>query len=57
MGFGGGGGGGAAGVTVHWHNNETDNGGPLKMRGTTTTGSTFDLTDSGTQYLLECALA
>jgi len=56
MGFSGGGGGGASGVTTHWHNAQTDNGGPLKMRGDTTTGTTFTLVDAGDEILLEALL-
>ena len=47
MGFSGGGGGGASGVSTHWHSNETDNGGPLKMRASSTDGTTFTLVDAG----------
>ena len=57
MGFSGGGGGGASGVSTHWHSNETDNGGPLKMRASSTDGTTFTLVDAGDQNILEALLA
>ena len=52
MGFGGGGGGGA-GVDAHWHNSQTGNGGPLKLTGDTTTGTTFTFAGGGTEILAE----
>lgn len=52
MGFGGGGSGGS-GVESHWHNSQTGNGGPLKLTGDTTTGTTFTLAGGGTEILAE----
>ena len=55
MGFGGGGGSGG-GVDAHWHNSQTDNGGPLRMTGSTTTGTTFQMNGVGTELIAEALL-
>jgi len=51
MGFGGGGGGGS-GVEAHWHNSQTDNGGPLQMKQSVTTGTTIQF-NGGTEIIAE----
>lgn len=54
MGFGGGGGSGG-GVDAHWHNSQTNNGGPLQMKNDTTTGTTVQF-NGGTEIVAEVLL-
>jgi len=54
MGFGGGGGGGT-GVDPHWHNSQTNNGGPLQLKSSTTTGTTVQF-NGGTEVVAEVLL-
>ena len=51
MGFGGGGGSGG-GVEAHWHNSQTNNGGPLQMKNNITTGTTVQF-DGGSEVPAE----
>lgn len=51
----GGGGGASTGVNAHWHNSQTDNGGPLQMKNSVTTGSSFQV-NGGTELPLEAVL-
>lgn len=55
MGFGGGGGSGG-GVDAHWHNSQTDNGGPLQLKNSITTGTTFQI-DGGDELPAEVFIA
>ena len=48
----GGGGGASTGVNAHWHNSQTDNGGPLQLKNDTTTGSTVQF-NGGTEVPME----
>lgn len=54
MGFGGGGG-AASGVSAHKHNSQTGEGGPLQMKNSITTGSSFQV-NGGTELPLEAVL-
>jgi len=54
MGFGGGGGGGT-GVDPHWHNSQTQNGGPLQMKNNITTGTTVQF-NGGPEIVAEALL-
>tara|TARA_R110002020_G_scaffold383939_1_gene594592 strand:+ start:137 stop:301 length:165 start_codon:yes stop_codon:yes gene_type:complete len=54
MGFGGGGGSGG-GVDAHWHNSQTDNGGPLQMKNNITTGTTVQF-NGGAEIVAEALL-
>jgi len=54
MGFGGGGG-AASGVSAHKHNSQTGEGGPLQMKNSITTGSSFQI-NGGTELPLEAVL-
>jgi len=51
MGFGGGGASGG-GVDAHWHNSQSDNGGPLQMKQSVTTGTTIQF-NGGTEIIAE----
>ncbi len=44
MSFGGGGLSGGAGTTVHVHNSQAGEGGPLQLNGSVTTGTTMQIT-------------
>ncbi len=51
----GGGGGSSTGVNAHWHNSQTNNGGPLQLKSSTTTGTTVQF-NGGTEVVAEVLL-
>ena len=51
----GGGGGSSSGVNAHWHNSQTDNGGPLQLKNDTSTGSTVQF-NGGNEIVMEILL-
>ena len=51
----GGGGGGSGGITAHKHNAQAGEGGPLQMKNSVTTGSSFQV-NGGTELPLEAVL-
>mgnify|MGYP003629155099 FL=1 len=48
----GGGGGSSTGVNAHWHNSQTDNGGPLKANNDITTGTSITYS-GGSETVIE----
>lgn len=51
----GGGGGSSGGTNAHWHNSQTDNGGPLQLKNDTTTGTTVQF-NGGAETVMEAML-
>ena len=51
----GGGGGSSTGVNAHWHNSQTNNGGPLQLKSSTTTGTTVQF-NGGSEIVAEALL-